>query len=109
MPFEWPTDGLAAGGIPEPQGVVLRAGDDATTIGAEGDGCNPPVPVSFKRSADGLAGGGIPEAHAGILGPGHDAATIGAEDGGGDLGSVALEGHTQRLACDAIPKPEGVA
>ena len=38
MSLQGGADRLAAGGIPEPQGVVVRAGDDAASIGAEGDG-----------------------------------------------------------------------
>jgi len=61
------TDPLAGDGqpcqrvhIPEPQGVVVGAGDDAATIGAEDDGADP-VCVSLEGGADGLAGGCIPE------------------------------------------------
>ena len=33
-----PSDGLAGYGIPEAEGFVLRTRNEATTIGAEGDG-----------------------------------------------------------------------
>ena len=38
MALEGRSDGLACGGIPEAQGVVRGAGDDAPSVGAEGDG-----------------------------------------------------------------------
>jgi len=34
-------DRLASGGIPEAQGFVVRAGDEAPAVGAEGNGSHP--------------------------------------------------------------------
>ena len=76
-------DHLARRGVPDARGVVLRRGDDARPVGAEGGGTDPILVAA--EDGDRLAGRGVPDARGVVVRRRDDARPVGAEGGGIDL------------------------
>ena len=78
MAFERRANRLTRPGVPQPQGAIWAAGDQARAIGAESHAPDHAL-VAFERRADGLSGLGVPQPQRAVIAAGCQARAIGAE------------------------------
>ena len=104
VPFEG-AQGLAGRQIPQPQRVVIGAGEGAAAVGQHRHRVDR-IGVPFE-GAQGLAGREIPQPQRVVIGAGEGAAAVGQHRHRADRSGVPFEG-AQGLAGRQIPQPQRV-
>ena len=89
-------DRPAGRGVPDARCAVIRRGDDARPVGAEGGGAH--LARVAAEDGDRPAGRGVPDARCAVIRRGDDARPVGAEGGGIDPSPVAAEDGDRLVA-----------